>query len=84
MVNNAGIDGPVGPTEWMVVEDYQRTMDVNLLGMLRTVKAFLPLLKKAKGRVVNTASQAGRFAMPGHSTYATSKYAVEAFSDSLR
>ena len=58
-------------------------MDVNLWGMVSITKAFLPLLKRTKGRVVNVASSSGRLSTPGAAAYCISKYGVEAFSDSL-
>ena len=62
----------------------KRTVDVNLWGMVSITKAFLPLLKRTKGRVVNVASSSGRLSTPGAAAYCISKYGVEAFSDSLR
>uniref|UniRef100_A0A8C5M6E5 Retinol dehydrogenase 5 n=2 Tax=Leptobrachium leishanense TaxID=445787 RepID=A0A8C5M6E5_9ANUR len=83
LVNNAGIANPIGPTEWMTVQDYRRVMEVNTFGTIAVTLAFLPLIKKAKGRVVNMASILGRISANGGG-YCVSKYAVEAFSDSLR
>uniref|UniRef100_A0A3Q3AVZ0 Retinol dehydrogenase 1 n=2 Tax=Kryptolebias marmoratus TaxID=37003 RepID=A0A3Q3AVZ0_KRYMA len=83
LVNNAGRGTPIGPTEWMQLEDFMTVLDVNLLGLIDVTLQFLPLLKKARGRVVNVASIAGRAAMAGGG-YCLSKYGVEAFSDSLR
>ncbi|CAG2180367.1 unnamed protein product, partial [Oppiella nova] len=60
-------------------------MDVNSMGQVRVTKAFLPLLRKTRNsRIVNVESLAGRIAMPGISSYAMSKFAVRAFSESLR
>lgn len=83
VVNNAGIGYP-GPVEWMTVEEMKRVVDVNLWGMVSMCKAFLPLLKKTEGRIVNVASTSGRLATPGAAAYCISKFGVEAFSDSLR
>ena len=47
-------------TEWCTMDAYQRVIDVNLTGMIRVTKAFLPLVRRAKGRVVNISSLAGR------------------------
>ena len=62
----------------------KRIVDVNLWGMVSITKAFLPLLKRTKGRVLNVASSSGRLSVPGVAAYSISKYGVEAFSDSLR
>uniref|UniRef100_A0A672YG19 Retinol dehydrogenase 1 n=1 Tax=Sphaeramia orbicularis TaxID=375764 RepID=A0A672YG19_9TELE len=83
LVNNAGRSIPIGPTEWMQLEDFRKVLDVNLIGVIEVTLAFLPLLKKARGRVVNVASILGRLALTGGG-YCLSKYGVEAFSDSLR
>ncbi|XP_040003595.1 retinol dehydrogenase 1 [Xiphias gladius] len=83
LVNNAGRSIPIGPTEWMQLADFAQVLDVNLLGVIEVTLKFLPLLKKAQGRVVNVASILGRLSLCGGG-YCLSKYGVEAFSDSLR
>ena len=64
--------------------DGERLFEVNVIGLLAVTKAFLPLLRKGHGRVVNIGSLAGLLAMPGASSYAASKFAVQAITDSLR
>ena len=59
-------------------------MDINAYGVIDCAVTFLPLIKKEKGRVVNMASIMGRFSQVGSVPYSVSKFAVEAFSDSLR
>lgn len=83
LVNNAGRSVPIGPLDWMRLEDFQKVLDVNLLGVIDVSLQLLPLLKKGRGRVVNVASILGRLAIIGGG-YCLSKYGVEAFSDSLR
>ncbi|CAJ1079343.1 retinol dehydrogenase 7-like [Xyrichtys novacula] len=83
LVNNAGRSIPIGPTEWMQIEDFTKVLDVNLNGVIDVTLQFLPLLKKAQGRVVNVASIFGRLSLTGGG-YCLSKWGVEAFSDSLR
>ena len=68
----------------MTVDDYKSVAAVNLYGLIDVTMMFLPLVKVARGRVVNTSSEAGRFSMPFISPYAASKYGVEAFTDGLR
>ena len=58
LVNNAGILC-LAPIEWSPLEDFKRTADVNIWGMIDVTKTFLPLLKMSKGRVVNLGSMAG-------------------------
>ena len=62
----------------------KRVVNVNLWGMVSVTKAFLPLLKRTKGRIVNVASSWGRVCVPGVSAYCISKFGVQAFCDSLR
>ena len=60
LVNNAGIMFS-SPIEWTPVSTFKLLADVNLWGMVDVTKAFLPLLKNAKGRVVNMSSTAGKY-----------------------
>nr|XP_005997700.2 PREDICTED: dehydrogenase/reductase SDR family member 9 [Latimeria chalumnae] len=83
LVNNAGRATPIGPTDWMQMDDFYKVLSVNLMGLIETTLKFLPLLKKAKGRVVNVSSVMGRLAFAGGG-YCLSKWGVESFSDSLR
>ncbi|XP_052792561.1 dehydrogenase/reductase SDR family member 9-like [Mya arenaria] len=84
VVNNAGVLGTTsGPTFWATRADYDNVLAVNLYGVVLVTNAFMPLIMKEKGRVVNTSSIAGRFAF-GNAPYAVSKHGVEAFSDNLR
>ncbi|XP_014781652.1 short-chain dehydrogenase/reductase family 9C member 7 [Octopus bimaculoides] len=83
LVNNAGI-AEISEIEWCAVSQFQHIMNVNVMGMVRVTKAFLPLLRESKGRVVNVASLAGRFTLPAFSAYSMSKVACIAFSDGLR
>ncbi|MEE6521847.1 hypothetical protein FKM82_020180 [Ascaphus truei] len=83
LVNNAGRATPIGPTDWLEIEDFHRVLDVNLIGLIEVTLKFLPLLKMARGRVVNVASVMGRLAFGGGG-YCLSKCGVESFSDSLR
>ncbi|XP_053152818.1 17-beta-hydroxysteroid dehydrogenase type 6-like [Hemicordylus capensis] len=83
LVNNAGIGHPAVPNEWMTKEDFVKELNVNLIGLIDVTLHMLPLVKKARGRVVNVASILGRISFYGGG-YCPSKYGVEAFSDSLR
>ncbi|XP_074785634.1 retinol dehydrogenase 7-like [Athene noctua] len=83
LVNNAGIAIPTAPNEWLTKDDFLKVLDVNLLGLIEVTLSLLPLLRQARGRVVNVASVMGRVAFFGGG-YCISKYGVEAFSDSLR
>ncbi|XP_005532021.1 PREDICTED: retinol dehydrogenase 16-like [Pseudopodoces humilis] len=83
LVNNAGIAIPTGPNEWLTKQDFVKVLDVNLIGVVEVTLSLLPLLRRARGRVVNVASVMGRVSFFGGG-YCISKYGVEAFSDSLR
>ncbi|XP_061736065.1 D-beta-hydroxybutyrate dehydrogenase, mitochondrial-like isoform X1 [Nerophis ophidion] len=83
LVNNAGTCAPMGPLEWMHLEDFSQVLEVNLLGLIQVTLHFLPLLKKGGGRLVNVSSVLGRLAIIGGG-YCPSKWGVEAFSDGLR
>ncbi|XP_054644456.1 dehydrogenase/reductase SDR family member 9 isoform X3 [Dunckerocampus dactyliophorus] len=83
VVNNAGVSVPSGPTEWLTIDDYRSMLGVNLMGVIGVTLSVLPLIKKARGRVVNVASVFGRLS-PFGGPYCVSKYGVEAFNDSLR
>ena len=61
-----------------------QVLDVNLLGLIDVTMTFLPLVKRSRGRIVNTSSVSGRYAMFIFNPYCVSKYGVEAFNDSLR
>uniref|UniRef100_A0A2D4J5S1 D-beta-hydroxybutyrate dehydrogenase, mitochondrial n=1 Tax=Micrurus lemniscatus lemniscatus TaxID=129467 RepID=A0A2D4J5S1_MICLE len=83
LVNNAGV-ASFGEVEFTSVEKYQRVADVNLWGTVRVTKAFLPLIRRARGRIVNMSSMLGRMARPMRSSYCVSKFGLEAFNDCLR
>ncbi|XP_022091037.1 D-beta-hydroxybutyrate dehydrogenase, mitochondrial-like [Acanthaster planci] len=83
VVNNAGIV-MIGEIEWLSFDSYRQVIEVNLMGMIRVTKAFLPMIRKCKGRIVNVSSAQGLHAAPYYSPYGISKFGVEAFSDCLR
>ena len=63
---------------------YWQVASINLFGMIRVIKGFLPLIREANGRVVNVASMLGRMGANGRSPYCATKFGVEAISDCLR
>lgn len=83
VVNNAGI-AVAGPLEFLPLEDLRRQFDVNVFGAIAVTQAMLPLLRRAKGRVVFMSSVSGQIAPPFLGPYAASKFAIEALADSLR
>jgi NAD(P)-dependent dehydrogenase (short-subunit alcohol dehydrogenase family) len=90
LVNNAGV-GVFGPIEFVSMADWRRQFDVNFFGQIAVTQAMLPLLRQHvahagpwSARIVNMSSIAGRLAQPIFGPYCASKFAMEAFSDSLR
>ena len=83
LFNNAGIS-VAGPLEYVPIDDLRRQLEVNVVGQVAVTQAFLPLLRRARGRILTTGSIAGFFAAPALAPYSMSKYALEAFSDALR
>ncbi|XP_004401825.1 PREDICTED: 17-beta-hydroxysteroid dehydrogenase type 6 [Odobenus rosmarus divergens] len=83
LVNNAGIFHPHCYSEWLKMEDYMDVLKVNLIGLIELTLSMLPLVRRARGRIVNVSSILGRIAFFG-GVYCSSKYGVEAFSDVLR
>jgi NAD(P)-dependent dehydrogenase (short-subunit alcohol dehydrogenase family) len=82
LVNNAGISGPTKPMEEITVEEWCRTMDVNVNGQFYCARAAVPHMKAQRsGVIINLSSTAGRMGMPRRSVYSVSKYAVRGFTD---
>ena len=63
LINNAGVLTP-GPMEVLSLSSVRREFEVNVFGSLATIQAFLPLLRQAKGRIVQIGSMTGRFPLP--------------------
>ena len=83
LVNNAGIS-VAGPLECLPMADFDRQLRVNVSGQVAVTQAFLPLLRRARGRVVFMSSESGRVTLPGLGAYAASKHALEAVADAFR
>ncbi|XP_066440616.1 retinol dehydrogenase 7-like isoform X1 [Eleutherodactylus coqui] len=83
LVNNAGISIPIAPNGWLNKEDFVKVLNVNLLGMIDVTLSLLPLIIRARGRIINVSSVMGRLAFVGGG-YSVSRFGVEAFSDSIR
>jgi NAD(P)-dependent dehydrogenase (short-subunit alcohol dehydrogenase family) len=83
LVNNAGTTVPC-PVEYLPLELFRQQLEVNLIGHLAVIQAFLPLLRRTHGRVVNISSVGGRIGVPLMACYAAAKHGLEGLSDSLR
>ncbi len=83
LVNNAGIGGS-GPVELASLDRARQTFETNYFGAVRMIQAVLPNMRaRGSGAIVNITSIAGRIALPTHSHYAASKFALEALSEGL-
>lgn len=83
LINNAGI-GVYDPWEVVEEKDLRYEMELNFFAAVRLTKAALPLLKRSRGRVINISSVAGKLPMPYMGAYSASKFALDAYSRSLR
>ena len=83
LINNAGI-AIGGPLEVLPMNEIRRQFDVNVFGALAVTQAFLPQLRRARGRIVNMGSIAGRIALPFLGPYCMSKSALRAMTHALR
>jgi clavulanate-9-aldehyde reducatase len=83
LVNNAGLM-LLGQVEGADTEDWRRMVDTNVLGLMYMTHAALPHLIERRGAVVQLSSSSGRVARSGSAVYSASKFAVNAFSESLR
>jgi NAD(P)-dependent dehydrogenase (short-subunit alcohol dehydrogenase family) len=83
LVNNAGISVDI-PLECVGIDVLRHQLEVNTVAPVAVTQAFLPLLRRAQGRVVNVSSMNGRVASPFSGPYCMSKFALEAFTDCLR
>jgi NAD(P)-dependent dehydrogenase (short-subunit alcohol dehydrogenase family) len=83
LVNNAGI-GLIGGAEESSTAQAQALFDVNVFGVIRVTNAVLPTMRRqGKGRIVNLSSVLGLIPAPYSALYASTKHAVEGYSESL-
>jgi NAD(P)-dependent dehydrogenase (short-subunit alcohol dehydrogenase family) len=83
LVNNAGI-AVAAPLESVPLDALRKQLEVNVVGQVAVTQAFLPAVRRARGRIVFIGSIAGKSALPFLGAYAASKHAIEAIADSLR
>jgi NAD(P)-dependent dehydrogenase (short-subunit alcohol dehydrogenase family) len=84
VMSNAGV-AMIGPAEGLSMEEWDWILQINLYGVIRTVRAFIPhLLARGSGYLVNTSSVAGLYAYSwDHPAYITAKHAVFGLTESL-
>ncbi|MDP9079050.1 MAG: SDR family oxidoreductase [Bacteroidota bacterium] len=83
LINNAGY-GQLGVFEAIGPEKVIRQFDVNVFGVMNTIREILPHFREVEaGLIINISSGAGRFSLPLNSVYCASKFAIEGFSEAL-
>jgi NAD(P)-dependent dehydrogenase (short-subunit alcohol dehydrogenase family) len=83
LINNAGY-GQMGVFEAVSPQQVHQQFDVNVFGVMNTIRAILPYFRERKeGIILNISSGAGKFTVPLMSMYAASKFALEGFSEAL-
>jgi NAD(P)-dependent dehydrogenase (short-subunit alcohol dehydrogenase family) len=83
LVNNAGI-GTTAPVEFLSDEDLRQHFEVNVFGQIAVTQAFLPLIHRAVGRIVNIGSVGSHVTMPFGGALCASKSALQSLTDALR
>ncbi len=84
LVNNAGF-AIYGSVSDLTIDEIESQMETNYFGMIYCTKNFLPsMLKKKSGHIVNVASVAASFGLPGIASYCASKFAMLGFSEGLK
>lgn len=85
LLNNAGVALGAGMFEENTLEEFEWLLRINLWGVIRMTKAFLPLMHAgAGGHIVNVSSVFGLFGAPESAAYSTAKFGVRGFTDTLR
>ncbi|MBO7436665.1 MAG: SDR family oxidoreductase [Bacteroidaceae bacterium] len=84
LISNAGM-GIGGPLEFTSIEDAQRQMDVNFMGMVRLVSLVVPIMRQQRhGHIICVSSIGGLMGLPYQGMYSASKFAIEGYCESLR
>lgn len=83
VINNAGVIVQ-GPLELVPADELRRQFEINTLGPVYVIQAFLPLLRTGRGRIVNISAPTARVPIPFMAPIGASKAALASFSDSLR
>ncbi len=83
LINNAGLIVE-GPVELVPMAEVRKQFEVNVIGQIAVTQAFLPLLRKARGRIINIGAPTGRVSMPYLGVLSASKAALGFITDALR
>lgn len=83
LVNNAGI-GLAAPVEYVPLDVLRKQFDINVFGQIAVTQAFLPLIREARGRIVNMGSVGSHITMPFGGALCATKSAFRSLNDALR
>ena len=84
LVLNAGVYGPMGPTESVALAEWKRAIEINLFGVLLPCRAFIPFFKQAgRGKIIVVSGGGATNPLPNISAYAASKAAVARLVETL-
>ena len=84
VISNAGM-GVGGPLEFTSIEDAQRQMDVNFMGMVRLLNLVVPIMRQQRhGHIICVSSIGGLMGLPYQGMYSASKFAIEGYCEALR
>ena len=83
-MNNAGIMPNYCPAEWNTIADFKKVSNVNLFGSIHMTLTFLPLLRRARGRLINVCSAVVNIGMTGIADYCVSKAGLRMFTTCIR
>lgn len=84
LVNNAGIGGFGGPLHQLPLDAWEQILNTNLRGVFYTIRAFAPLMMKARsGHIINISSLGGKNALPNGAAYAASKWGLNGLTYSV-
>ncbi len=84
LVNAAGIIGPIGPVEETTLDDWRRTIDVNLTATFLFIKAVLPVMKKQmRGKIINLSGGGASNGFPLHAAYASTKVSIVRLTETV-
>lgn len=84
VISNAGM-GVGGPLEFTSLDDAQRQMDVNFMGMVRLLNLVVPIMRRQnQGHIICVSSIGGLMGLPYQGMYSASKFAIEGYCEALR
>ena len=84
LVNNAGVYGPIGPSEEVDWDEWKRALEINLFGTLLVTRNAMPLMKAQRyGKIINISGGGATNPLPRFSAYAASKAAVVRLTETL-